>query len=174
MDISNVTNKTSCELNPDNKWVNTVYNYDNIFNALFTLFIIATLDGWVNSMYNGIDAVGVNMQPIKNNNEYMAFFVLIYLIMVGFFVVNMFVGVIIDNFHKCCEAQAESEAIINAEKKFKIREKLLLGNAFLLKRFFLFKFLLDYFIHHRIINLFLICINKNKNITTDDEKKTVK
>ncbi len=124
--LGNITTRADCETN-NFEWVNTVYNYDNIFNALFTLFIIATLDGWVDAMYNGIDAVGVDLQPIKNHNEYMAFFFLIYLLVVGFFVVNMFVGVIIDNFHKCCEAQAVSEAVLNAEKNAKKKEKMLKG-----------------------------------------------
>lgn len=115
--MSNVTTKADCLANPANKWVNSMYNYDNIFNALFTLFIVATLDGWVDAMYQGIDAVGVDMQPQMNHNEYMAFFFLIYLLFMGFFVVNMFVGVIIDNFHKCCEEQDRIEAVRKEEKK---------------------------------------------------------
>ncbi len=39
-------------------------------------------------MYKGIDAVGVDMQPIENYNEYMAVFYITYLLVVGFFVVN--------------------------------------------------------------------------------------
>lgn len=78
-------------------------------------------------MYKGIDAVGIDMQPKKNYNEYMAFFFLLYLLIVGFFVVNMFVGVIIDNFHKCCEAQAAAELALKEERKARKREKMLMG-----------------------------------------------
>ncbi len=115
--MTNVTSKADCLANPDNEWVNSMYNYDNIINALFTLFIVATLDGWVDAMYKGIDAVGVDMQPQLNHNEYMAFFFLIYLLVMGFFVVNMFVGVIIDNFHKCCEEQSIIEAAKKEERR---------------------------------------------------------
>ncbi len=100
-----------------------MYNYDNIFNAFFTLFIIATLDGWVDQMYKGIDAVGIDMQPVENYNEYMAFFFIIYLLIVGFFVINMFVGVIIDNFHKCREEQVEKEIQKLREKRANKQEK---------------------------------------------------
>jgi len=30
--------------------------------ALMTLFVLASKDGWVNIMYTGLDAVGVDMQ----------------------------------------------------------------------------------------------------------------
>lgn len=127
--LENVTTKNDCLSNPNNKWTNSLYNYDNIFNALFTLFILATLDGWVDSMYEGIDAVGVDMQPVENYNEYMAFFYLIYLLIVGFFVVNMFVGVVIDNFHKCCEAQSAAEIQRKEERRVKKEKKRLFGNC---------------------------------------------
>ncbi len=110
-DIKNVTTKEECLSNIENKWENSIYNYDNLLNSLFTLFIISTKDGWVDQMYNGIDAVDVDKQPIENHNEYMAIFFIVYLLIVGFFVVNMFVGVIIDNFHKCREKQLEEDLI---------------------------------------------------------------
>ena len=28
-------------------WINDFYNYDNIINAIITLFTIATTEGWV-------------------------------------------------------------------------------------------------------------------------------
>jgi voltage-dependent calcium channel T type alpha-1G len=124
-DVRNVTNKTDCLNSPDNEWLNAMYNYDNVVNSLFTLFIIATKDGWVDAMYNGIDAVGIDQQPVKNHNEYMAAFFIVYLLVVGFFVVNMFIGVIIDNFHRCREAQAEEENRLNQEKKARKAQKLL-------------------------------------------------
>jgi len=114
-DLTNITTRADCEAK-NFEWVNKVYNYDNIFNALFTLFIIATRDGWVDAMYDGIDAVGVDMQPIINYNEYMAIFFVVYLLVVGFFVVNMFVGVIIDNFHKAYDNQEVKDSILEAEK----------------------------------------------------------
>lgn len=80
-------------------------------------------------MYNGIDAVGIDQQPIKNHNEYMASFFIFYLLVVGFFVVNMFIGVIIDNFHRCREAQAEEENRLNQVKKDLKAFKLLQRNS---------------------------------------------
>ena len=126
-DLSNITTKNDC-LTRGYEWRNSFENYDNVLQALFTLFIIATKDGWTEYMYKGIDAVGVDMQPAKNHNEYMAVFYIFYLLVVGFFVVNMFVGVIVDNFHKCRREQQAEENRIKAEKKALSRAKFLRGN----------------------------------------------
>ena len=37
-------------------------NCNAFFQALFTLFVFATKDGWVSLMYDGIDAVGIDKQ----------------------------------------------------------------------------------------------------------------
>ena len=68
-------------------------------------------------------AMQINTVLPIGRSEYMAFFFIIYLLVVGFFVVNMFVGVIIDNFHKCREAQMEEEKERKKDKKLKNQEK---------------------------------------------------
>lgn len=67
-------------------------------------------------MYQGIDAVGVDIQPIENYNEWRMIYFISFLLLVGFFVLNMFVGVVVENFHKCKEA-------LEAEMKEKARKK---------------------------------------------------
>ena len=69
-----------------------------------SLFVLSSKDGWVSIMYQGIDAVGVDMQPIENYNEWRMIYFISFLLLVGFFVLNMFVGVVVENFHKCKEA----------------------------------------------------------------------
>ncbi|VDM64230.1 unnamed protein product [Angiostrongylus costaricensis] len=103
-DISNVTNKADCLLDPRNKWVNHRYNFDNLGQALMSLFVLSSKDGWVSIMYQGIDAVGVDIQPVENYNEWRMIYFISFLLLVGFFVLNMFVGVVVENFHKCKEA----------------------------------------------------------------------
>ena len=40
-----------------------------------------TTEGWVNVMSNGIDAAGIEKQPIYNNNEYYAILFVIFMIL---------------------------------------------------------------------------------------------
>jgi hypothetical protein len=68
--------------------------------AFMTLFVLSSIDGWVEIMYNGVDIAGVDKQPIRNHSEYLAVFFIVFLLVGGFFIINMFVGVIVDNFQK--------------------------------------------------------------------------
>ena len=63
-DAEFVKNKTQClELSGNgNRWVNHKYNFDNLGQALMSLFVLSSKDGWVNIMYQGLDAVGVDQQ----------------------------------------------------------------------------------------------------------------
>ena len=61
--IRNVKNKNEC-LSADarNVWVNRKYNFYDLGQALMSLFVLSSKDGWVNIMYTGLDAVGVDQQ----------------------------------------------------------------------------------------------------------------
>lgn len=43
-------------------WLNRKYNFDDLGKALMSLFVLSSRDGWVNIMYTGLDAVGVDQQ----------------------------------------------------------------------------------------------------------------
>ena len=58
----NITTKAECLRYPENRWRNQRYNFDNLGQALMSLFVLASKDGWVDIMYNGLDAVGVDQQ----------------------------------------------------------------------------------------------------------------
>lgn len=61
-DIKNVRNKTDCLADKRNVWLNRKYNFDDLGKALMSLFVLSSRDGWVNIMYTGLDAVGVDQQ----------------------------------------------------------------------------------------------------------------
>lgn len=64
-DIKNVRNKTDCMADKRNVWLNRKYNFDDLGKALMSLFVLSSRDGWVNIMYTGLDAVGVDQQVKK-------------------------------------------------------------------------------------------------------------
>uniref|UniRef100_A0A8B9RFN9 Calcium channel, voltage-dependent, T type, alpha 1G subunit n=1 Tax=Astyanax mexicanus TaxID=7994 RepID=A0A8B9RFN9_ASTMX len=121
-DIRNITNKSDCLL-AKYKWVRHKYNFDNLGQALMSLFVLASKDGWVDIMYDGLDAVGVDQQPIMNYNPWMLLYFISFLLIVAFFVLNMFVGVVVENFHKCRRHQEAEEAKRREEKRLKRMEK---------------------------------------------------
>uniref|UniRef100_A0A3Q3KVW6 Voltage-dependent T-type calcium channel subunit alpha-1H n=1 Tax=Mastacembelus armatus TaxID=205130 RepID=A0A3Q3KVW6_9TELE len=122
LDTKNITNKSDC-LQANYRWIRRKYNFDNLIQALMSLFVLSCKDGWVNIMYDGLDAVGVNQQPVRNHNPWMLLYFISFLLIVSFFVLNMFVGVVVENFHKCRQDQEEEEARLREEKRLKIIEK---------------------------------------------------
>eukprot|EP00062_Callorhinchus_milii_P004809 gi/632943745/ref/XP_007887116.1/ PREDICTED: voltage-dependent T-type calcium channel subunit alpha-1G [Callorhinchus milii] len=121
-DIRNVTNKSDC-LQASYKWTRHKYNFDNLGQALMSLFVLASKDGWVDIMYDGLDAVGVDQQPVMNYNPWMLLYFISFLLIVAFFVLNMFVGVVVENFHKCRKHQEVEEAKRREEKRLRRMEK---------------------------------------------------
>ncbi|XP_044044865.1 voltage-dependent T-type calcium channel subunit alpha-1I-like isoform X2 [Siniperca chuatsi] len=121
-DVKNITNKSDC-LAANYRWVHHKYNFDNLGQALMSLFVLASKDGWVNIMYHGLDAVGIDQQPVTNNNPWMLLYFISFLLIVSFFVLNMFVGVVVENFHKCRQHQEVEEARRREEKRQRRMEK---------------------------------------------------
>ncbi|KYO30807.1 voltage-dependent T-type calcium channel subunit alpha-1I isoform B [Alligator mississippiensis] len=121
-DTKNITTKADCT-NARYKWVRRKYNFDNLGQALMSLFVLSSKDGWVNIMYDGLDAVGIDQQPSQNHNPWMLLYFISFLLIVSFFVLNMFVGVVVENFHKCRQHQEAEEARRREEKRLRRLEK---------------------------------------------------
>lgn len=63
------------------------------------------------------------LQPVTNNNPWMLLYFISFLLIVSFFVLNMFVGVVVENFHKCRQHQEAEEARRREEKRLRRLEK---------------------------------------------------
>jgi voltage-dependent calcium channel T type alpha-1G len=110
--------------------MNKEHNFDNLGNALMSLFILISKDGWIDIMYSGIDAVGIDKQPIENYNEWMIIYFISFLLFVGFFLFNTFIGVIIENFIRCRDLQKIEENKRTFANRFKKFIKASLGNFY--------------------------------------------
>lgn len=76
-----------------------VNNFNNIFNASITLFVVGSLDGWSSIMYIAVNSDIESKGPIEYNNEYSAYFYFISFILFGqIILVNLFIGVIFFEF----------------------------------------------------------------------------
>jgi voltage-dependent calcium channel T type alpha-1H len=78
------------------RWVNPAFNFDNVINAIVTLFSISTTELWVNTMYSGVAAVGVDQQPVDAHNPAISLFFVVFMVFGGFFVLQLFVSVTIE------------------------------------------------------------------------------
>ena len=95
---SQVTDKWNC-IDYGGVWVNQDANFDNVFRSMVTLFEMSTTEGWVGVMWNGVDSVGINRQPEEKRNIFWVFFFMAFIIVGSQFLMNLFVGVVIDAFN---------------------------------------------------------------------------
>jgi hypothetical protein len=60
---------------------------------------MTTIVSWSAVMFSGIDAVGIDLQPIYNYSQIWTVFFVIFIIFGSFFITNLFVGVVISKFN---------------------------------------------------------------------------
>ncbi|CAG14345.1 unnamed protein product, partial [Tetraodon nigroviridis] len=75
-------------------------HFDNVGSGYLALLQVATFKGWMDIMYAAIDSRRVEDQPIYEDNLYMYIYFVIFIIFGSFFTLNLFIGVIIDNFNQ--------------------------------------------------------------------------
>uniref|UniRef100_A0A3P8WIY0 Sodium channel protein n=1 Tax=Cynoglossus semilaevis TaxID=244447 RepID=A0A3P8WIY0_CYNSE len=102
-DAGDINNKTECLAHNDTSlyyWSKVKVNFDNVGAGYLALLQVATFKGWMDIMYAAVDSRAVEEQPIKEINLYMYLYFVIFIIFGSFFTLNLFIGVIIDNFNQ--------------------------------------------------------------------------
>uniref|UniRef100_A0A669CPG4 Sodium channel protein n=1 Tax=Oreochromis niloticus TaxID=8128 RepID=A0A669CPG4_ORENI len=100
-----VDNKTQClaliqENFTEVRWKNLKINYDNVGMGYLSLLQVATFKGWMDIMYAAVDSRQVESQPMYEDNLYIYLYFVCFIIFGSFFTLNLFIGVIIDNFNQ--------------------------------------------------------------------------
>eukprot|EP01062_Namystynia_karyoxenos_P051809 TRINITY_DN4089_c0_g1_i1.p1 TRINITY_DN4089_c0_g1~~TRINITY_DN4089_c0_g1_i1.p1 ORF type:complete len:1990 (+),score=583.18 TRINITY_DN4089_c0_g1_i1:128-5971(+) len=89
-------------------WEQFTDNFDNLWNSLQSLFIVALGEGWSDMMYVAMDTTGVGTGPSRNAFPEASIFFVLFHIIGGFFSLNLIIGIIIDTFIQ------EREKIVSA------------------------------------------------------------
>jgi len=89
-------------------WENMHQHFDNIGQAMLTLIEIATTEGWVDVMYMATDYSGQMLTPRRRgaSSGYtlsMSIAFVFFMVLGSFFILNLCVGVIVDNFSRMKE-----------------------------------------------------------------------
>ncbi|NP_446325.1 voltage-dependent L-type calcium channel subunit alpha-1S [Rattus norvegicus] len=95
---------TQIELRP-RQWIHNDFHFDNVLSAMMSLFTVSTFEGWPQLLYKAIDSNEEDTGPVYNNRVEMAIFFIIYIILIAFFMMNIFVGFVIVTFQE----QGETE-----------------------------------------------------------------
>ncbi|XP_073182460.1 sodium channel protein type 4 subunit alpha [Lepidochelys kempii] len=119
-DISEVNNKSDClALLHTNqvRWVNVKVNFDNVGLGYLSLLQVATFKGWMDIMYAAVDSREIEEQPLYETNLYMYIYFVIFIIFGAFFTLNLFIGVIIDNFNQQKKKFGGKDIFMTEEQK---------------------------------------------------------
>ncbi|XP_066235942.1 voltage-dependent L-type calcium channel subunit alpha-1S [Saccopteryx leptura] len=87
------------------EWTHNDFHFDNVLSAMMSLFTVSTFEGWPQLLYKAIDSYEEDKGPVYNNRVEMAIFFIIYIILIAFFMMNIFVGFVIVTFQE----QGETE-----------------------------------------------------------------
>nr|XP_013815965.1 PREDICTED: sodium channel protein type 2 subunit alpha-like isoform X10 [Apteryx mantelli mantelli] len=120
-DVSDVNNYTQCEEliknNQSARWKNVKVNFDNVGAGYLALLQVATFKGWMDIMYAAVDSRDVKDQPKYEDNLYMYLYFVIFIIFGSFFTLNLFIGVIIDNFNQQKKKFGGQDIFMTEEQK---------------------------------------------------------
>ncbi|KAJ1455949.1 Ion transport protein-domain-containing protein [Pelagophyceae sp. CCMP2097] len=121
-------------------WANPLYmSFDDVPRAFMLLFEIYSTEGWLDYMFHNVDARGIEMQPVRDHNYrpsrtvprfYSYGFHIAFQFIGGFFAMQLFVGVIIEQFSKLKEeaekAGRSSALMTESQEQWAKTEKFLM------------------------------------------------
>uniref|UniRef100_A0A8C3YWC7 Voltage-dependent L-type calcium channel subunit alpha n=1 Tax=Catagonus wagneri TaxID=51154 RepID=A0A8C3YWC7_9CETA len=81
-------------------WENSKFDFDNVLTAMMALFTVSTFEGWPELLYRSIDSHTEDKGPIYNYRVEISVFFIIYIIIIAFFMMNIFVGFVIVTFQE--------------------------------------------------------------------------
>uniref|UniRef100_A0A8C9NRS4 Sodium channel protein n=1 Tax=Serinus canaria TaxID=9135 RepID=A0A8C9NRS4_SERCA len=121
-EVDQINNFSQCEEliknNQSARWKNVKVNFDNVGFGYLSLLQVATFKGWMDIMYAAIDSRDVLDQPKYEDNLYMYLYFVIFIIFGSFFTLNLFIGVIIDNFNQQKKKISQDIFMTEEQKKY--------------------------------------------------------
>ncbi|KAF7259787.1 hypothetical protein EG68_03429 [Paragonimus skrjabini miyazakii] len=99
------------------EWNNSDYNFDNVPNALLTLFAVSTFEGWPTLLSTSIDSNAEDHGPITNYRPVVAVFYITYIIVIPFFMINIFIGFVIVTFQREGESEYKNCELDKNQRK---------------------------------------------------------
>uniref|UniRef100_A0A674A951 Sodium channel protein n=1 Tax=Salmo trutta TaxID=8032 RepID=A0A674A951_SALTR len=114
--VSMVNNKTDCLAMNDTQfyWTKVKVNFDNVGAGYLALLQVVNI---LSSLILFYAAHRVDEQPIREVNMYMYLYFVIFIIFGSFFTLNLFIGVIIDNFNQQKRKISGQDIFMTEEQK---------------------------------------------------------
>ncbi|XP_005348271.1 sodium channel protein type 11 subunit alpha [Microtus ochrogaster] len=111
-----IQNRSQCR-ESNFSWEVPKVNFDNVGNAYLALLQVATYKGWLDIMNAAVDSRGKDEQPGFEENSFAYLYFVVFIIFGSFFTLNLFIGVIIDNFNQQQKKISGQDIFMTEEQK---------------------------------------------------------
>uniref|UniRef100_K7FL95 Sodium channel protein n=1 Tax=Pelodiscus sinensis TaxID=13735 RepID=K7FL95_PELSI len=118
--ISLVNNKSDCLAllhTGQVRWLNVKVNFDNVGLGYLSLLLGTGAPGTLAALVAGVAGSEIEEQPLYETNLYMYIYFVIFIIFGAFFTLNLFIGVIIDNFNQQKKKFGGKDIFMTEEQK---------------------------------------------------------
>lgn len=100
------------------EWVNRVFTFDSIPNSLVTLFVMSTTAGWSEQVVLTLAAGELDHVPTNQRDPAWIIFYMVFMIVVCFFFLNLFVGVVVSNFNSEADKIGGNNLLTEKQKEW--------------------------------------------------------
>jgi voltage-dependent calcium channel L type alpha-1D len=86
-------------------------------DAMISLFVVSTFEGWPDLLYVAIDSNEEDRGPVHNSRQWVAIFFIAFIVVIAFFMMNIFVGFVIVTFQNEGEREYENCELDKNQRK---------------------------------------------------------
>jgi len=98
-------------------WCNSDWSFDNVYEAMGTMFMVSTVSDWHQFVWSGMDVQGVGVQPKTNSQPWNALYFVAYTVLSSFCWMNLLISVVVDFYQQARQEAASESLFITAEQR---------------------------------------------------------
>ena len=100
------------------EWLVYGANFDNVGMAMLTMFTMMTTEGWNGVLWLAVDATEIHQVPTRDNSPAFICFFIAFLIFGSLFILNLFVGVVLNTFSQEKDKLSHNNLLTNLQKEY--------------------------------------------------------
>eukprot|EP00927_Polykrikos_kofoidii_P049818 TRINITY_DN43828_c0_g1_i1.p1 TRINITY_DN43828_c0_g1~~TRINITY_DN43828_c0_g1_i1.p1 ORF type:complete len:1217 (-),score=173.85 TRINITY_DN43828_c0_g1_i1:14-3556(-) len=117
-----IDTKTDC-LNAGGHWQNAASHFDDLGASLRSLLHIGSGEGWIDVMLSASNSRGQDLQPRSGSRLHLGVLVIIFFGTTHFFVLNLFVGVLVDQYMVTKADGAGFDVLTATDRQWRILQR---------------------------------------------------
>ncbi|XP_065647835.1 voltage-dependent L-type calcium channel subunit alpha-1D isoform X2 [Hydra vulgaris] len=91
----------------DRVWRRSGFHFDNVIEAIVTLYVCSTEDNWPTTMYQFMSVTKEKEGPLEMGSSYMALYFIVFMVIFTFLIINIYIALIILTFQKQGEKEIQ-------------------------------------------------------------------